>query len=105
MFLVSMTSAWDEMRRKARLLENDIDMKLVTLNKISSTTGYYKMFILRIILGIHYSLDQKNSSSKRAAFESLSTDIENLISKLTRANNEVIIKKKSNLSKSFFKFR
>lgn len=41
-----MTSTLDEMRHKARLLENEIDTKLVSLNKISSSTGIFKIILI-----------------------------------------------------------
>ncbi|KAI1729271.1 golgi SNAP receptor complex member 1 [Ditylenchus destructor] len=72
-----MSSDWDEMRRKARLLENEIDSKLVSLNKINSSGA------------VNFNADHSRVVNKRAVFESLSSDVENLISKLTKLNNDM----------------
>lgn len=43
-----MASTWDDLRRIARLLENEIEAKLISLNKISFTANGLLFFIVLI---------------------------------------------------------
>uniref|UniRef100_A0A914BZE0 Golgi SNAP receptor complex member 1 n=1 Tax=Acrobeloides nanus TaxID=290746 RepID=A0A914BZE0_9BILA len=85
-----MTTSWDDLRRNARLLENDIDAKLISLNKINSSNGQLSS----------RNSDVASNVSKRTIFESLSKEVELLISKLTRINNEMteIVEKDTSLN-------
>uniref|UniRef100_A0A915D6E2 Golgi SNAP receptor complex member 1 n=1 Tax=Ditylenchus dipsaci TaxID=166011 RepID=A0A915D6E2_9BILA len=75
-----MSSDWDEIRRKARLLENEIDTKLVALNNL---------LVNKVHSSAGLNVDHSRVFNKRAVFESLSTDVDTLISKLTKFNNEM----------------
>jgi len=77
-----MNSQLDDIRRKARLLENEIDTKLVSLNKINSSASGAAGTAT-------YANESSKLAGKRAVFESLSTDIEELLSKLNKFNNEM----------------
>ncbi|KAL4002221.1 Snare region anchored in the vesicle membrane C-terminus family protein [Acanthocheilonema viteae] len=75
-----MVEIWDDLRRRARSLENHIDVKLVVLNKLASgTSGRYESLLN----------DKATVSSKQEIFDSLSAEIENMIAKLTQIDDQM----------------
>ncbi|KAI3413577.1 hypothetical protein GPALN_011067 [Globodera pallida] len=70
-----LSSALDDLQRKARLLENEIDAQLISLNKFNASNG------------LPYNAHQTKAQSKRAVFDSLTNDIENKLSKLGEIND------------------
>uniref|UniRef100_A0A915C3L1 Golgi SNAP receptor complex member 1 n=2 Tax=Parascaris univalens TaxID=6257 RepID=A0A915C3L1_PARUN len=75
--LWTMVDTWEDLRKRARMLENSIDAKLVTLNK----------------LACGFSSRQESSvsvnSSKEKVFNSLSAELEEMIVKLVHINDEM----------------
>ncbi|VDO48866.1 unnamed protein product, partial [Onchocerca flexuosa] len=81
-----MVEIWDDLRRRARTLENQIDVKLVILNKLASgTSGRYESLLN----------DKATVSGKQELFDSLSAEIESMIAKLTQMT-EYIVKCQAN---------
>ncbi|KAL3068344.1 hypothetical protein niasHT_030635 [Heterodera trifolii] len=72
------TSALDDLQRKARLLENEIDAQLISLNKFNPSDA---------LSSYSYNSNQTKGQGKRAVFDSLTTDIENKLSKLSEIND------------------
>ncbi|XP_032227130.1 Golgi SNAP receptor complex member 1 isoform X2 [Nematostella vectensis] len=64
---------WEDLRRKARQLENEIDLKLVSFSK----------------LGTSYNNEAKENSTNDRMFETMSLEIEQLLSKLTEVNDSM----------------
>uniref|UniRef100_A0A915PC18 Golgi SNAP receptor complex member 1 n=1 Tax=Setaria digitata TaxID=48799 RepID=A0A915PC18_9BILA len=76
-----MVEIWDDLRRRARTLENHIDVKLVILNKLASgTSGRYESLL---------NNDKATVSSKQEVFDSLSAEIESMIAKLTQVDDQM----------------
>ncbi|MCP9259195.1 Golgi SNAP receptor complex member 1 [Dirofilaria immitis] len=76
----AMVEIWDDLRRRARTLENHIDVKLVVLNKLASgTSGRYESLLN----------DRATENSKQEIFDSLSTEIESMIAKLTQVDDQM----------------
>ncbi|XP_054722960.1 Golgi SNAP receptor complex member 1-like isoform X1 [Uloborus diversus] len=79
------SSNWEELRRQARQLENEIDLKLVSFSKLGTSYG---------------SQDYRNensdtvpllsSSNSEHMFETMALEIEQLLSKLTDVNDKMI---------------
>ncbi|VDK62858.1 unnamed protein product [Onchocerca ochengi] len=75
-----MVEIWDDLRRRARTLENHIDVKLVILNKLASgTSGRYESLLN----------DKATASGKQELFDSLSAEIETMIAKLTQVDDQM----------------
>ncbi|EFO27338.1 vesicle transport V-SNARE protein [Loa loa] len=75
-----MVEVWDDLRRRARTLENYIDAKLVVLNKLASgTSGRYESLLN----------DKTTVNSKQEIFDSLSAEIENMIANLTQVDDQM----------------
>uniref|UniRef100_F1L4W3 Golgi SNAP receptor complex member 1 n=1 Tax=Ascaris suum TaxID=6253 RepID=F1L4W3_ASCSU len=72
-----MVETWEDLRKRARMLENSIDVKLVTLNKLACG-----------ISGRHESSVSVNNS-KENVFNSLSAELEEMIVKLVHINDEM----------------
>lgn len=72
-----MVDVWDDLRRRARALENHIDVKLVALNKLAS--GRYEPSVS----------DKPTVNSKQSIFDSLTSELEAMISKLTKLNDQM----------------
>ncbi|KAL6727526.1 hypothetical protein Aduo_009396 [Ancylostoma duodenale] len=64
------------LRKRARSAENSIDVKLVSLNKLNSHAG-------------RLDNDEKSVSARQALFETLTQEIEGLLTKLTHVNDEM----------------
>ncbi|VDN06319.1 unnamed protein product [Thelazia callipaeda] len=75
-----MVDVWEDLRRHSRSLESHIDVKLVALNKLASGISgrYESMFNDKAAVG-----------SKQNVFNSLSTEIEGMIAKLTQVNDQM----------------
>ena len=76
----SKTGNWESLRKQARALENEIDMKLVSFSK----------------LGTNYSRSSNTDSDKQpllggaeSGIENLERDLESLLSQLTAINDEM----------------
>lgn len=75
------TESWDALRKQARHLENDIDLKLIAFNKVgaaapASTSGPSSSSDTAPLLGDH-------------VFESLSLEIEQMLDKLSGLNEKM----------------
>jgi len=85
---ISLTQNWEELRKRARQLENEIDSKLVSLNKLGISLG-----------GTHARFDVNYASSSgvektpllssQTTFESLSAELESLLAKLNEINDQM----------------
>jgi len=77
----SNTESWEGLRKKARILENELEMKLVSFSKLG--TGHHK----------EYSrVEEKEAllgSSSDRMFETMSFEIERLLTKLTEINDNM----------------
>ncbi|VDN26596.1 unnamed protein product [Gongylonema pulchrum] len=71
-----------DLRRRARLLENQIDLKLVALNKLTSgTSGRYETLLN----------EKAIVNSKQKEFDSLSSELEGMLAKLTQIDEQLPI--------------
>jgi len=73
--------SWEGLRKKARVLENELEMKLVSFSKlgINQQKGYQKVEEKEALLG----------SSSDTMFETMSLEIEKLLSNLTEVNDSM----------------
>ncbi|CAJ0599690.1 unnamed protein product [Cylicocyclus nassatus] len=71
-----MSEIWEALRKRARSAENSIDVKLVSLNKLNSHTG-------------RLDSNEESVSARQALFETLTQEIEGLLTKLTHVNDEM----------------
>ncbi|VDM62495.1 unnamed protein product [Angiostrongylus costaricensis] len=71
-----MSEVWEALRKRARAAENSIDVKLVSLNKLNSNPG-------------RLDSDEKTISTRQALFDTLTEEIEGLLTKLTHVNDEM----------------
>jgi len=74
-----MNNNWEEIEKKARILEIEIDMKLIGLNKINSSSG----------VSNYNDVQNQNAYGQNAIFGSLTADIEDQISKLSKIIDEM----------------
>ena len=74
-------TTWEDLRRSARQLENELDMKLVSFSKLGtgSHTDFHKKEEKEALLG----------SSSTRMFETMSMEIERLLTKLTEVNDKM----------------
>ncbi|CAD6197817.1 unnamed protein product [Caenorhabditis auriculariae] len=72
-----MADVWEALRKKARSAENSIDVKLVSLNKLTASSHG------------GFDIDEKTVSSRQAMFQTLTNDIEGLIGQLNGINDEM----------------
>lgn len=75
-YVSKMSEAWEALRKRARSAENSIDVKLVSLNKLNSNAG-------------RLDCDEKTISARQALFDTLTQEIEALLTKLTHVNDEM----------------
>lgn len=77
----TMSVTWEGLRKKARGLENELEMKLVSLSKLgtSQQKGYSKTEEKEALLG----------TNADRMFETMSMEIERLLSKLTEVNDSM----------------
>ncbi|CAB3401757.1 unnamed protein product [Caenorhabditis bovis] len=68
---------WENLRKKARSFENSIDVKLVSLNKLTANSHG------------GFDIDEKTVSSRQALFRTLTAEIEGLIEQLSATNDEM----------------
>lgn len=83
----------EDLQRKARLLENEIDARLISLNKFSSTNPGW-LFQWHQIIVVHFLAQtgynpQMNVHGKRSLFDSLANEIESKLTKLSEINDAV----------------
>ena len=78
--MASRSGNWEGLRKQARALENDIDLKLVTFSK----------------LGTNYSKAQNEDPDKQpllgsadSGLDSLQSEIDNLLTNLSKINEEM----------------
>lgn len=72
------TETWESLRRKARILENELEMKLVSFSKLG--TGHHKQDF--------HKTEEKEALLDRM-FDTMSLEIERLLSKLTEVNDKM----------------
>ncbi|CAI2349375.1 unnamed protein product [Caenorhabditis sp. 36 PRJEB53466] len=72
-----MSETWEALRKKARSTENSIDVKLVSLNKLTASAHG------------GFDIDEKTVSSRQSNFRTLTTEIEGLIEQLTNVNDDM----------------
>ncbi|GFV93468.1 golgi SNAP receptor complex member 1 [Trichonephila clavipes] len=79
------TNNWEELRRQARQLENEIDLKLVSFSKLGTSYGSPEFR--------HENSDTVpllSSTNSDHMFETMALEIEQLLSKLTDVNDKMI---------------
>uniref|UniRef100_A0A5S6QHJ1 Golgi SNAP receptor complex member 1 n=1 Tax=Trichuris muris TaxID=70415 RepID=A0A5S6QHJ1_TRIMR len=76
---------WEDLRKRARSLETDVDVKLLNLNKLGASLGDVRGST------IHQegSFGLDSVSLSRNTFEALSVDIQNLLDQLTNVNERM----------------
>ncbi|CAI5444025.1 unnamed protein product [Caenorhabditis angaria] len=72
-----MTEIWENLRKKARSAENSIDVKLVSLNKLSANSHG------------GFDIDEKIVTSRQNLFQNLTDEISGLIEQLNTINDEM----------------
>ncbi|CCD69065.1 Golgi SNAP receptor complex member 1 [Caenorhabditis elegans] len=72
-----MSETWEALRKKARSTENSIDVKLVSLNKLTASSHG------------GFDIDEKTVSSRQTSFKTVTTEIEGLIEQLTNINDDM----------------
>lgn len=72
------STAWEDVRKQARMLENDIDMKLVAFSKLGVTTGSSNLS--------SESVPLINSDDM---FETMSMELQQLLNKLSSINDKM----------------
>ncbi|KFD53574.1 vesicle transport v-SNARE protein [Trichuris suis] len=81
----SFVTKWEDLRKRARSLETDVDVKLLSLNKLGASLGGVRGSALH--QESNFGLD--NVSLSRNTFEALSVDIQNLLDQLTNVNERM----------------
>ncbi|GMT18356.1 hypothetical protein PFISCL1PPCAC_9653, partial [Pristionchus fissidentatus] len=79
--VATMAQRWEELRKRARTLENDVDVKLTQLNKMAGNGR-----------AVSSSLDSSSSSSeggRQALFTRMCGDLERVIGQLSECNDEM----------------
>ncbi|XP_042909616.1 Golgi SNAP receptor complex member 1 isoform X1 [Parasteatoda tepidariorum] len=76
------TNNWEELRRQARQLENEIDLKLVSFSKLGTSYGTQEYR--------NENSDTVPLLSSDHMFETMAIEIEQLLSKLTDVNDQMI---------------
>jgi len=85
--VTTMTTTWEDLRRRARQLENDIDARLLSLNKLGvSVGGTQRRFDVHVA---ESSSEKSPLLSSQNAFEGLSAEIEHSLSKLREINEQM----------------
>ncbi|XP_012252757.2 Golgi SNAP receptor complex member 1 isoform X2 [Athalia rosae] len=69
---------WEDLRKQARHLENEIEAKLVAFNKLGVNAG-----------SIHASSDTVPLLDEEHVFENMATEIESLVAKLSTVNDRM----------------
>jgi len=95
--MTELGNGWEEMRRKACQLENEIDLKLVSFSKLGtnyrSARDYggdsYKSVAHRNLYSDAGSSLNKSTSSSTHMFEVMATEIEQLLASLTQINDSM----------------
>ncbi|CAK8674643.1 Golgi SNAP receptor complex member 1-like [Clavelina lepadiformis] len=77
-----MENQWEDLRRQARRLENELDLKLVSFSKLGTTFG-------RNAASVSDTTPLLNSTSSEHMVETMSMEIEQLLAKLTGMNDEM----------------
>ncbi|GMR39932.1 hypothetical protein PMAYCL1PPCAC_10127, partial [Pristionchus mayeri] len=77
--VATMAQRWDELRKRARTLENDVDVKLTQLNKMAGTRGSS--------LNTHDSAS--SSSDRQQLFTGMCEGLERVLGQLTECNDEM----------------
>lgn len=83
--MANVSGNWEDLRKQARQLENEIDLKLVSFSKLGTSYGSqdYKSENLDTVPLL-------NTPSSDHMFETMALEIEQLLSKLTDVNDKMI---------------
>lgn len=79
------TNNWEELRRQARQLENEIDLKLVSFSKLGTSYGSPEFRNEN-----NDTVPLLSSTNSDHMFETMALEIEQLLSKLTDVNDKMI---------------
>jgi len=79
--MMSAETNWEDLRRQARRLENELDIKLVSFSKLGSNMSTLQTDDHTPLLG--------NTSSSQHMIETMAMEIEQLITKLTGMNDSM----------------
>lgn len=79
------TNTWEELRRQARQLENEIDLKLVSFSKLGTSYGSQEYRNEN-----SDTVPLLSSTNSEHMFETMALEIEQLLSKLTDVNDKMI---------------
>lgn len=80
--MANLSIDWEELRKQARQLENEIDTKLMSFSKLCSN------YLARDQSSHHHGLDSSNSPSS-SSFEAMSIEIEKLLERLSDVNKRM----------------
>lgn len=89
-----MGNGWEELRKQARQLENEIDLKLVSFSKLGTNYrglrdyGAFNAVAHRAPFSDSSSM-QLNKSSTAHVFEAMAMEIEQLLARLTKVNDKM----------------
>uniref|UniRef100_A0A0B7BTX1 Golgi SNAP receptor complex member 1 n=1 Tax=Arion vulgaris TaxID=1028688 RepID=A0A0B7BTX1_9EUPU len=78
-----MANLWEDLRRQARQIENEVDLKLVSFSKLGTTYSSHK----------EYESDTApllNKASSEHMFDTMAMEISQLLSKLTEINGRMV---------------
>jgi Golgi SNAP receptor complex protein 1 len=78
----ALSTDWEELRKQARQLENDVDTKLISFSKLSSN------YVARDQTSHHYGIDS-SSTPTSSSFDAMSIEIEKLLERLSDINKRM----------------
>ncbi|CAF4123967.1 unnamed protein product [Rotaria sordida] len=71
---------WEDLRKQARQLENEIDTKLMSFSKLCSN------YVARDHVSNHHGIDSSTTSTSSSSFETMSIEIEKFLERLSDIN-------------------
>merc|ERR1719204_186518 len=81
--MADMGNQWEDLRKQARQLENEIDLKLVSFSKLGTSFSSQSEFTL----STSDTSPLLTKSSSEHMFETMTMEIEQLLAKLTEVND------------------
>ncbi|BFZ18172.1 hypothetical protein BsWGS_21212 [Bradybaena similaris] len=96
--MAEMGNLWEDLRRQARQLENEIDLKLVSFSKLGTTYSSHRDFVsLPLSTNIANSPTESSDtaplltkSNSEHMFDTMAMEISQLLSKLTEVNDRMV---------------
>ncbi|XP_033747372.1 Golgi SNAP receptor complex member 1-like [Pecten maximus] len=90
--MADMGNFWEDLRKQARQLENEIDLKLVSFSKLGTNYSSHKEFGSVPGEGVQSQSESApliNKTSSEHMFETMAMEIEQLVSKLQEVNDRM----------------